>query len=318
MAHEVETMAYAGELPWHGLGFNISAGSTVEEWQGAAGLQWTVSKRPVLYAHGDAEAGKTFVPFKDRFVLARDTDGKPFSVVSNRYKPVQPKEILEFFRDLVDMHGMTIETAGSLRGGQRVWALAKTGDVHKVLGVDKVDGYLLLATSYDLTFSTLAQFTSVRVVCANTLAQSLGGQFSGRVSIPHFRGFDADSVKNEMGIGKAQWSAFTAALDTLAKMKLDVAKATEVMQSVFKVDPVVVSAENAVNIQHVSNVIDLFSGRAIGADVAGQTGWGLLNATTEYIDKHKRARNQDTRLNSSWFGDGAQYKQHTMDLLLAA
>lgn len=318
MAHEVEQMAYAGQVPWHGLGNSIHEDSTIEEWQQAAGLDWQVSKRPVEFSIPnmpfDTPRRSTF---KDKFVLARDTDDRPFSVVSGRYKPVQPKEILEFFRELIADFGMKIETAGSLRDGQRVWALAKTGDAHKVMGVDKVDGYLMLATSYDLTFSTLAQFTSVRVVCNNTLQQSFA-EHTGRVTIPHFREFSMDDVKAELGVGRAQWQNYTEMLDTLARIKLDATKATEVMGKVFQLsnEPVKDSVSNA----HIAKIIDLFSGKAIGYDMAGQTGWGLVNATTEYLDKYKRARSQGNRLDSAWFGESFNLKQRAVNetLLLVA
>lgn len=323
MAHELEQMAYVGAVPWHGLGNLIDVTTSIESWQQQAGLDWTVSKRPVMYnaqrenIHG--ERVPTPVPFKDKFVIARDSDDRPYAVVSDRYKPVQPKEILEFFRDLVSNFGMTIETAGSLRDGKRVWALAKTGDAHKVMGVDEVDSYIMLATSYDLTFSTLAQFTSVRVVCNNTLQQSFSNA-SARVTIPHFRDFDASAVKEELGIGRSQWESFTKTMDTLAKIKLDVGKATELAQRVFKVVPTEVSRKNALNIKHATNVIDLFSGKGIGSDIAGATGWGLVNSVTEYLDQHRRARSVSNRLDSAWFGESFNIKQRAVDetLLLAA
>ena len=307
MAHLIETMAYANEVPWHGLGNNIDADSTIEEWQRQAGLDWTVSKRPVFFHQ--REQDNTFSVaaerhFKDKFVLARDTDNAPFSVVSDRYKPVQPKDVLEFFRDLISTHGMTIETAGSLKDGKRIWALAKTGDAHKVLGADHVDSYLLLATSYDLTFSTLAQFTSVRVVCNNTLQQSMR-DFISRVTIPHFRDFNAAHVHEQLGLGRAQWGAFSQALDVIAKLKLDSFKAKSVLDKVLKVpEDGVPSAARS----HVAPILQLFQGKAIGADIAGETGWGLVNAVTEYADQHKRARNQGNRLDSAWFGEGAALK----------
>lgn len=318
MAHEVEQMAYANAVPWHDLGNNIPSDSTIEEWQGAAGLNWTVSKRPVQFTaptHERTEfGGIPLNTFKNKFVLARDMDNKPYSVVSDRYKPVQPKEILEFFRDLVKDFGMTIETAGALREGKRVWALAKTGDAHKVMGVDHVDSYLMLATSYDLTFSTLAQFTSVRVVCNNTLQQALGDR-TGRVAIPHFRDFNADHAKEQLGVGREQWGAFSAMMDSLAKVKLGVADASTVIHKALQITDEPTDA-NRINAGHSAKIIELFQGKGKGADIAGETAWGLLNATTEYLDHHKRARSQDTRLNSAWFGDSFNTKQRVLDELV--
>lgn len=314
MAHELEQMAYVGETPWHGLGNILQPDSTIDEWVTQAGLDWTVSKRQVLYPTHDGDSSPAW-PFKDKFVLARDTDDRAFSVVSNRYKIVQPKQIVEFFRDLVQDFGMQIETAGSLRDGQRVWALAKTGEAHKVMGVDHVDSYLMLATSYDLTFSTLAQFTSVRVVCNNTLQQSFKNH-SSRIVIPHMKDFDADDIKNQLGIGRSQWESFTQTLDVLANIRLDVAKASEIMHNVYKMDTAP-AKEAAANVTHIAQIIDLFNGRAIGSDIAGQTGWGLVNAASEYLDQKKRARSVSNRLDSAWFGEGFNLKQATVDHTLA-
>ena len=320
MVAAVESIAYVGETPWHGLGSKVEETITLEEFQKEAGLDWTVSKRPVMFQAPDHErtefGGTKLGTFKDKFVLARDTDNKPFAVVSSRYKPVQPKEIFGFFKDLLAMHNMKMHTAGSLMNGGRIWCLAQTGDVHKVLGVDRVDSYLLLSTSYDLTLSTLAQFTSVRVVCNNTLQQALRDS-SGRVTIPHVREFNAEHIKDQLGIGREQWAAFTAALDVLAKVKVDAATAAKVIDRVFEIpeDPEKRMADS--DRLHAVNVIDLFTKQSyVGADLAGDTAWGLLNSVTEYVDWHKRARNQGNRLNAAWFGDGANLKQRAMNELM--
>lgn len=319
MAHMVETMAYAGTVPWHGLGNKVEETVTLEEFQREAGLDWTVSKRPVMFNAPDHErtelGGTKLSTFKNRFVIARDTDNKPYSVVSDRYKPVQPKEIFEFFRDLLSMHNMKMHTAGALSDGARIWCLAETGDVHKVLGQDRVDGYLLLSTSYDLTLSTLAQFTSIRVVCNNTLQQALGDK-TGRVTIPHIKEFRADDIKTQLGIGREQWVAFTGVLDLLARTKLDAAKASEVMNKVFRLPEDMEKRMLDPDRLHADNVVQMFKEQSfIGADLAGETAWGLMNSLTEYVDFRKKARNQSSRLNSAWFGDNAQLKVRAMDEL---
>ena len=309
----IVTMAYAGAVPWHGLGERLLPTDTLEEAQVKGGLNWTVSMRPVQYV-------KTHLPnitttFKDRFVLARDTDDYPMAVVSNRYKPVQPKTVIKFIANLIDRFGMKLHTLGSLRNGQRIWALAQTGDAYKVMGVDQIDSYLMCATSYDLSFSTIAQFTSVCVVCNNTLQQSFKNH-SGRVTIPHMAEFDIDKVHDELGVGREQWHAFTQMCESLAAIKLDANKAHEVLTKVWQIDPDKPTHDQV----HVGNVISLFQGRGIGADIRGQTGWGLVNAMTQYVDQNKRARNQGNRLDSAWFGDGFNLKQRAVDetLLLAA
>lgn len=321
MAAAVESMAYVGAVPWHGLGNLVDENIGLEEFQKEAGLDWEVQKTPVMFA-GPCVPGANngLHTFKDKFVLNRTTDNKPFAVVSGRYKPVQPKEIFEFFRDLLAMHNMKMHTAGSLKDGGRIWCLAQTGDVHKVLGNDRVDGYLLLSTSYDLTLSTLAQFTSVRVVCNNTLQQALANS-TGRVTIPHVKEFNADDIKGQLGIGREQWQAFTTALDLLAKIKLDEAHASKLVDKIFAIPEDPEKRMVDPNRLHAANVADMFKfDNAKGAEMAGRTAWGLLNCVTEYVDHHKRARSQSNRIDSAWFGPGAALKGAAMNelMLLAA
>ncbi len=308
MTAAVETMAYVGEVPWHGLGNQVEEGTDLDDFRRSAGLDWEVQKTSVLYGNG-------LHTFKNKFVLNRTTDNKPYAVVTNRYKPVQPKEIFEFFRELLDLHGMKMHTAGALNDGGKIWALATTGDSAFIRGLDQVKAHLLLCTSYDLTLSTTAQFVSERVVCNNTLNVALKESGGGRIVIPHMSDFNADAVKEKMGIGKEQWSAFTSSLEILAKLRVDTTKASQVMRNVFKIPDVAV--EGTPNMSHVCNIINLFTQeRFKGADLAGQTAWGLLNATTEYVDWHKRARNQNNRIKSAWFGEGANIKDATFNELM--
>jgi len=323
MSAAVESMAYVGAVPWHGLGNLVNENISLDEFQKEAGLNWEVQKTPVQFTTRLAQDGELITEthrFKDKFVLNRTSDFKPFAVVSGRYKPVQPKEIFEFFRDLLAMHNMKMHTAGSLKDGGRIWCLAETGDVHKVLGNDRVDGYLHLSTSYDLTLSTLAQFTSVRVVCNNTLQQALANS-TGRVTIPHVKEFNADDIKGQLGIGREQWQAFTTALDVLAKIKLDETHATKLVEKIFAIPEDPEKRMVDPNRLHSVNVSDMFKfDNAKGAEMAGRTAWGLLNCVTEYVDHHKRARNQGNRIDSAWFGPGAALKGAAMNelMLLAA
>ena len=98
---------------------------------------------------------------------------------------VQPAEVLEFYRDLVSAGGFELETAGVLKGGKKLWALAKTGQETVLRGNDTVKAYLLLATSCDGTLCTTAQFTSVRVVCNNTLTLAHGSKASQLLRVRH-------------------------------------------------------------------------------------------------------------------------------------
>lgn len=167
--HLVQTMAYAGEIPWHGLGNRLLPNQPIEVWAKQAGMDWHIEESEVRYIAGKSGIG-SIRDYPGQRVLYRSDNKMPLSVVSNRYKVVQPGEVLEFYRDLTTHNGFELETAGVLREGRKFWALARTGQSATLKGQDRVDGYLLLATACDGTLATTAQFTSVRVVCNNTLA----------------------------------------------------------------------------------------------------------------------------------------------------
>ncbi len=193
--HLVQSMAYVGQTPWHGLGNQLAANQPIEVWADRAGMNWTIEPSEVRYVSGSAGIGSIHA-FPDQKVLYRSDTKAPLSVVSARYQVVQPREILEFYRDLTEVGGFELETAGVLKEGRKFWALAKTGQSGMLKGKDHVKGYLLLATACDGTLATTAQFTSVRVVCNNTLAIALGDG-TGVVKVPHRSQFDPQAVKRQ-------------------------------------------------------------------------------------------------------------------------
>ena len=175
MAHLVENMAYVGRTPWHGLGNQLATQQPLEVWMREAGMDWEIRETPVRFISSEAGALGQISSFPDQKVLFRSDNQAPLSVVSNRFKVVQPRQILEFYRDLTEQSGFELETAGVLKGGRKLWALARTGQTGSLAGNDQTNGYVLLATACDGTLATTAQFTSIRVVCNNTLAVALNG-----------------------------------------------------------------------------------------------------------------------------------------------
>ena len=307
MAHLVETMAFVRETPWHGLGNRLPDKQPLEVWLEAAGMDWEIKTTDVLFRVG---TGSNFNvhPNPDAKVLYRSDTLAPLSVVSPRYKVVQPKEILEFYRDLVSIGGFELETAGVLKEGKKLWALAKTGEETVLKGGDRVKGYLLLATSCDGTLATTAQFTSVRVVCNNTLQIATDDRV-GAIKVPHSTKFDPIAVKIALGVGASAWQVFEEQAQALASRKVNRIDVTKYIIEVLG-DRNAPIAEQP-NEKALKTVIDLFAGKGKGSSLASSEGtaWGLVNAVTEYVDHHRRARSQDYRLDSAWFGQGAGIKE---------
>ena len=300
MAHHVHTMAYVGTEPWHGLGQRLIPNQPLEAWQLAAGMDWSIESSPVRFFNGS----ETLHSFPEQLVLHRSDTHAPLAVVSNRYQVVQPREILEFYRDLTEVSGFTLETAGVLKGGKKFWALARTGQSATLKGHDQVNGYLLLATACDGTLATTAQFTSVRVVCNNTLHIALNNS-DGAVKVSHRSAFDPDAVKRQLGIAVSSWDGFMARMKALASCIVSDSQASAFVQRVLSTPTAQTAPDKA-----VKAVLALYQGGGMGAelDSAKGTAWGLVNAVTQYADHERRARSSDHRMDSAWFGPGAALK----------
>ena len=310
--HLVETKAYAGEKPWHGLGNKLAPQQPIEAWRQQAGMDWKIEESEVRYITGNNNLG-VINAFPEQKVLYRSDTRAPLAVVSKRFKVVQPGEVLEFYRDLTSHSGFELETAGVLREGRKFWALARTGQSTTLKGRDKVDGYLLLATACDGTLATTAQFTSVRVVCNNTLRVALGNN-NGAVKVPHRSEFDPEAVKRQLGITVASWDGFVARMKALVERPVDPDTVEGLLRRVLTYAGPDGRAD-IVNEQALANVRALYEGGGRGAMLPSSRGtaWGLLNSVTEYVDHHRRARSDDHRRDAAWFGQGAQLKQRAWD-----
>ncbi len=283
-------------------------------------MNWQIEQTPVCFKSNSSDHLAVLQAFPEQKVLYRSDSKQPLSVVSNRYQVVQPREVLEFYRDLTEIAGYELETAGVLKGGKKFWALAKTGQHTSLKGHDQINGYLLLATSCDGSLATTATPTTVRVVCNNTLNVSLNGA-TAAVKVGHRSKFDAQSVKQQLGIAVSGYDQFMYAMKVLSERKV---KFHEAMRYFLRVvsDAKESNYQTPINERALKKMQALYDGAGKGSELESSknTAWGLINAVTEYVDHHKQARSHDNRLDSAWFGQGANIKQRALEeaLLLAA
>ncbi|MEZ2774576.1 DUF932 domain-containing protein [Acinetobacter pseudolwoffii] len=340
MAHQLEQMAYVGDTPWHGLGNQLTQNQPIEIWAQQAGMDWRIESSDVSYMAKNERGQSIIMPYEEQRVLYRSDTHAPLSVVSQRYQEVQPMEILEFYRDLTEQSGFELETAGVLKGGKKFWALARTGQSTALKGKDVSKGYILLATACDGTLATTAQFTNIRVVCNNTLAIALRGQSSsaGVVKVPHSTKFDADKVKQQLGISVRAWDEHMYEMKQLSQRKVTQGEAAAFFDAVFNNTSMSVADQEENIIQFYRNmatptptkekpepngramtkVMNMFNGQGRGAELssAKDTAYGLLCSITEFADHERRAMSTDHRLDSAWFGAGAALKQRGLEQAL--
>jgi phage/plasmid-like protein (TIGR03299 family) len=317
MAHMIDTttgmaaIAYAGAKPWHGLGQALTPDASIETWTREAGLDYTVKESPVLFQTNAATMPEEF---KGRKVLHRSDTGGALAVVSDGYRVVQPADVMGFFGKLVELGGFQMETAGVLSHGRRVWALAKVNEGADIVEGDTVRPYVLLGTSYDGTMATVAKFTSIRVVCNNTITAALGRENAGTVRVLHSERFNPDAVRMELGIVGDNWERFLIQSRKLSGEAMGPGEADQFVQALLQ--PYHTSRMELNETRGYRRIMELFNGQAIGANIPGVSGtrWAMLNAVTELVD-HERGRSNNTRMESAWFGTGAALKNKALELL---
>lgn len=318
MSHEItrrqngfHEMAYVGQKPWHGLGQELEQGASIEKWLVSAGMDWKVQRSKVRYATARNAGVDTFAEWPEYNVLMRSDSKAPLGMVSDKYKIVQPREVLEFFRDLMEAAGYHLETAGTLYGGRKFWALASIGAEDRIIGNDLLKGRLLVATSCDGSMKTTVKNVAERVVCNNTLQIAMGEKGAASVAVSHNTTFNAQAVKKQLGVAVGSFHRFIADARLLAARKVTPPEIDVFMAKVLKEAEVEVAKEQ----RAFQSILNLFQGGGHGSRLPGVAGtaWGLVNAVTEYVDHDRPNRNETNRLNSAWFGSGADMKDRAMD-----
>lgn len=320
MAHKVETMAYANETPWHGLGTPVVDTLTPAQMLEAAGLNWQVQKKALVVDDLDHV-------LSSHYALVRDTDSKILGVCGNEYTPTQNQDVFEFFDKFCKAGDMKMETAGSLCGGKRVWGLAKINGGFMLGGKDEVEGYILLDNPHIWGRSLQIMFTPIRVVCNNTLTAALRNNTNheNTFRMSHDRAFD-DQIKQQaaekVGLAMKALDVFKGQAEFLAKKRATDQKVMEFFSNLVNPDQyqaaLEASEDGTVNRSDlgrtVNRLIDIVHTQP-GADLKTSEGtwWGAFNAVTYYYD-HVAGTDQDKRLTSAWFGSAATRKRQALDL----
>jgi phage/plasmid-like protein (TIGR03299 family) len=324
MSHEIDSMMYVGEKPWHKLGKELGKIATAAEALAASGLDWTVSKRPVFLEGG--------VKIEDHLAVVRDDTNAPLGIVGHMYKPLQNKEAFSFFDAVVGEKAAIYHTAGSLRGGQLTWILAKLPGSIRVVKDDLVDKFLLLTNAHNGLRAARMMFTPIRVVCANTLNMSMslknsemaqarkdGEEVLGNAWIPHFGDIGAKvaEVRNSMGIISAQYTMFAEAAKRLAATQLTRDAWKKYTENIGIRPRGLKDTELAPVTRGLLEKVSFLFEKGKGNDMAGVKGtaWAAYNGVVEYVD-YRATKDQDARSRSILFGSGAALKQKAWDQAL--
>ncbi len=296
----------AGPSPWHKLGTELTNLATAREAIEAAGLDYTVVKKPlkeVLELEHTAHVS-------DRWATVRTDTGEVLGIVGDSYEPIQNRDAFAFFDNLVGTDEAIYDTAGALGHGEHIWILAKLPGFIKVRGKDIVNKYLLLSNSHDGSSPVRVKLTPVRVVCNNTLSAAFQG--AGEVRIPHSSSAPKDLAQalSLLGLSNTLYGQLERTFDRMALTKITDKQLLDYVKALVPDNEEDADKARAKEIQ--TTCLELYeSGQ--GAELARGTLWGAFNCVTEYTD-HKMEKSPEVRLASIWFGRGARLKLKAFQL----
>jgi phage/plasmid-like protein (TIGR03299 family) len=320
MSHEVETMAYAGEVPWHGLGTKVPHDLTVEQFMEKAGLNWKVIRVPLKYDwNGEVRTAK------NEELLVRETDGKELSVVSSDWNECQNSTAFKFYEEFVVRGEMNMHTAGSLREGRMVWALAKLNEGFSLFkGKDQVESFLLFSNPHEYGRGYDIRLTPIRVVCNNTLTLSLSRKGDLGIKMDHRKPFDAEFVKKTLGMARQKMVWYKSMAEFLGSKKYTPDNVLDYFRQVF---PAPTKEGAAVRNSRNTELALRYMDDQPGAELGRGTWWQPYNTVTymldhvagQYADADKRPdevklARRATNLESAWYGNNRNRKNSALEL----
>ena len=313
MTAAVESIAWTGQPPWHGLGTPVGDELSPQQLQVAAGLDWSVAKVPLVYRHNEQEIAS------EQFALVRSSDGRMLDVVKSRdWEPVQNDQAFTFFDEFVRSNRMSMDVAGSLRNGQIVFVLAKM-NYDFCIGPntdDRTESYLLFTNPHRYGQAVDIRVTPVRVVCMNTLSLALKSESKAKVKYSHRRKFDVEAAQAVFRDSLAMLDTYREKASFLAVKNYEDESLKRYFERCFPYVP---------NIHTRRPNLDRSSRNALlaldtvekqpGSELAPGSWWNAYNTVT-YLTDHQLGESQDTRLHSAWYGKGERRKRQALELAL--
>jgi len=277
MAHEVESMFYLREVPWHGLGVKVAEAPDSAVALKTAGLDWEVARHPV-YVDGNV--------VDDYFANVRMSDKKVLGIVGKDYRIVQNREAFAFTDKLLGNDGVRYDTAGSLKGGRRVWMLARM-DGRMLLG-EEVVPYLLFSNGHDGRHAVRVAVTPIRVVCQNTLNLALRKADRSWATM-HIGELDKkfEEAARTLGLANSYLDELGREADRLYKVKVNESQLKELVEKVIPLprdkrrhNRVYELREELLTRYYEAEDLKEFRG----------TGWGFIGAVSDLVSHSQPKR----------------------------
>lgn len=312
MSHHFHSGVMIGESAWHGLGTVIPADDerrfSTEETLCLAGACFDVEKVPQFI-----ELNGHRVQTGSYATVRTDTNAV-LGTVGEKYTPLQNVDQFQWFQPFLDTREVAFETAGVLKEGSVVWALARilSGDgVVDAGGGDKINKYLMTYTSHDGSLATGVMFAPVRVVCWNTLSMNFASDVAKRLKVRHTKRqvTTLNEIRETINLMDRQFEATASQFQKLKRAIINKDDMVKYFKIVFEADK-----QDEVSTR-LSNIIDRCLDLSYtGRGNTGESAWDAYNGLTEWLS-HERG-NDKNRLHQNQWGPGAAINSRALNVAL--
>jgi len=302
---------------WHGLGTVLNNPLSTEDALTQGGLNYNVIKLPNVHMIPNGNSFEELISEDSFFTLRTDVNKVLGSRLGKDYTVMQNIEALNIVDEILQSGTATIETAGAIDEGKKVFICLKVNKDIIVGSSDTVKQYVLIANSHDGSLAITAMPTNVRVVCNNTLSAALGQKSKDKIKIRHTVNADY-RLSEAMKVIKLLSDNTSANEDNynimantvISKEQMfnyfgNVFCTPEEIKELQKGNKDVIKTRKANILNDVLNFSNRGQGQALAMKGNDFTMWSAYNAVTGYVTRKKYSSASD-RANSMLFGSAAE------------
>lgn len=262
---------------WAGIGQTIKGAKTMEDALRVSGLDYTVIKKPV-YVHADG-LNPVFHQIPQRFVTARENDGRVYDVVSDKFTVVQNWEAFDFVNFMGDE--LTFEKAGETANGM-VYLIAALPEVD-ILG-DVFTPHVIFRNGFSGKYKITAAICPLRIVCQNQFNFAFRNT-QNAITVRHVPNASQklEEAKAVLKLSADYMMELNAMAQQYVSIKLSEAQLEKVLEDMFPMD----GAEqmNSFKRFKLEEAREQFKVAYLADDNRNfkGTAWGIINAYTDFI-----------------------------------
>jgi phage/plasmid-like protein (TIGR03299 family) len=310
---------------WAAVGKDINGLATQEEVIEKTGMDFTVEKIKntvsIPYTDDDGIPRLDVKDSKDSFSTYRtDTRQVLGGRLGKRYAVVQNSDAFKFFSAIVGEGEAAFDTAGVIKGGEKIFMTAKLPEHIKVKNGDVIEKYLLFTMAHDGSGAIQAALTPYRILCDNMLNMALNTS-SSRVTVRHtLNAQEQLRLAHEvLGLENQLSLEIEQIFNRLVDVKVDDNIVRGYIEQVFTPEDKlkeILAGEDKQSTRmtnKINKTLEMYE-VAQGQETARGTLWGAYNAITAYQQHEQNFKDEDKRFESNIFGSASNFAQKALVL----